>query len=61
MGRQQAREGSMEYGWSFLKSWGEPGHQYLTPVILATWEAEIRSTEVRGQFGQIVREAQSAK
>jgi hypothetical protein len=51
----------MEYGWSFLKSWGKPGHQYLTPVILATWEAEIRSTEVRGQFGQIVREAQSAK
>jgi hypothetical protein len=24
------------------------GHQWLTPVILATWEAEIRRIMVRG-------------
>jgi hypothetical protein len=29
------------------------GHWWLTPLILATWEAEIRRIEVQGQSGQI--------
>jgi hypothetical protein len=32
------------------------GHQWLTPVILATWEAKIRSIEVQSQLGQVVHE-----
>jgi hypothetical protein len=31
------------------------GHQGLTPVILATQEAEIRRIEVQSQLGQIVK------
>jgi hypothetical protein len=30
------------------------GCQWLTPVILATWEADIRRTVVLGQPGQII-------
>jgi hypothetical protein len=30
------------------------GHQGLTPVILATWEAEVRSIVVQGQPKQTV-------
>jgi hypothetical protein len=30
------------------------GYQWLTPIILATWETEIRRTEVRGQPRQTV-------
>jgi hypothetical protein len=30
------------------------GHQWLTPVILATQEAEIRRIVVGSQLGQIV-------
>jgi hypothetical protein len=29
-------------------------HQWLTPVILVTWKAEIRRNKVQGQPGQIV-------
>jgi hypothetical protein len=29
--------------------------QWLTPLILATWEAEIRRIEARGQHGQKAR------
>jgi hypothetical protein len=36
-------------------------HQWLTPVILATQEAEIRRIEVRSQPGQIVHETLSRK
>jgi hypothetical protein len=35
--------------------------QWLTPVILATQEAEIRRIEVRSQPGEIVRETLSQK
>jgi hypothetical protein len=31
----------------------QAGHQLLTPVILATWEAEIRRISVRGQPSKI--------
>jgi hypothetical protein len=37
------------------------GHRWLTPIILVTWEAEIRKTEVRSQPGQIVQETLSQK
>jgi hypothetical protein len=30
------------------------GHQWLIPVILATWEAKIERIEVQSQAGQIV-------
>jgi hypothetical protein len=31
------------------------GHQWFTPVIVATWETEIRRVTVQGQSGQIVQ------
>jgi hypothetical protein len=34
----------------------EAGHWQLMPVILATWEAEIRRTKVPGQLAQIACE-----
>jgi hypothetical protein len=37
------------------------GHWWLTPVIPATWEDEIRKMEVQGQLGQIVQEIPSPK
>jgi 7-cyano-7-deazaguanine synthase in queuosine biosynthesis len=39
-----------------LKNFTTTGHQWLTPVILATQEAEIK---VGGQPGKIVRETLS--
>jgi hypothetical protein len=33
----------------------------LMPVILATWEAEIRRITVQGQLGQIILEIPSPK
>jgi hypothetical protein len=37
----------------------EAGHWWLTPVILATWEAEIRRITVHSQLRQIVLETLS--
>jgi hypothetical protein len=37
------------------------GHQWLTPVILATKEAKIRKIMVQGQPGQTVHETTSRK
>jgi hypothetical protein len=34
----------------------EAGHQWLTPIIVASWEAEIRRIVVRSQPRQIVPE-----
>jgi hypothetical protein len=36
-------------------------HQWLTPVILATWEAKIRRIEVQGQLKEIVPDIPSPK
>jgi hypothetical protein len=41
------------------KSYEEAGHCWLTPVILATQEAEIRRITVRSQPRQIVHETLS--
>jgi hypothetical protein len=37
------------------------GCQWLTPVILTTWEAKIKKIKVRGQPGQIVHKTPSPK
>jgi hypothetical protein len=37
-----------------IKSDLEAGHWWLMPVIIATWEAEIRRIVVQSQPGQIV-------
>jgi hypothetical protein len=37
-----------------LEQVSQPGHLWLTPVILASHEAEIRRITVRSQPGQIV-------
>jgi hypothetical protein len=37
------------------------GSQWLTPVVLATQEAEIRKTAVQSQPGQFVQETSSQK
>jgi hypothetical protein len=43
------------------KSQSSAGHRWLTPIILATREAEIRRTTVQSQPGQIVHETLSRK
>jgi hypothetical protein len=30
------------------------GHRWFLPIILASWEAEIRRIAVQGQLGQVV-------
>jgi hypothetical protein len=37
------------------------GHRWLTPVILAAWETEIRRIEVRSQPREIVHKTLSRK
>jgi hypothetical protein len=37
------------------------GYQWLMPVILASWEAEIRRIMVQGQLRQIVCKTESLK
>jgi hypothetical protein len=37
------------------------GHWWFTPVILATWEAEIRNITVQSQPRHIVQETLSQK
>jgi hypothetical protein len=44
-----------------LESYHWSWHQWLTPVILATWEAEIRRITVQGQLKKIVCETLSPK
>jgi hypothetical protein len=45
---------------TYLKHEKPAGHWWLTPIILATQEAEMRIV-VRSQYGQIVRENLSRK
>jgi hypothetical protein len=35
-----------------IKGRKDVGHWWLTPVILASWEAEIKRIKVPGQLGQ---------
>jgi hypothetical protein len=42
-------------------SYSQAEYKWLTPVILATWEAEIRRMVVQGQSGQIVHETPISK
>jgi hypothetical protein len=37
------------------------GHQWLTPIIRATWEAEMGRMEIQGQPRQIVLKTSSPK
>jgi hypothetical protein len=37
------------------------GHWWLTPIILAIWEAEIRKTVIRDQPRKIVHKTPSPK
>jgi hypothetical protein len=46
---------------SFLKNTVQARSQWLTLVILVTWEAEIRRIAVQGQPEQIVLETPSPK
>jgi hypothetical protein len=45
----------------YVKNKLQPGIGWLTPVILATWEIEIRRILVRGQPGQTVQLTPSPK
>jgi hypothetical protein len=47
-------------GKSNKNNWrGGNGYEWLTPVVLATWEAEIRKTMAQGQPKEIVHEIPS--
>jgi hypothetical protein len=48
--------GNIKMGKKEKKKKTRAGCQWLTSIILATWETEIRKIEVRGQAGQIVFE-----
>jgi hypothetical protein len=47
--------------YKLFKKTEKTGCQRLMPVILATWEVEIRRVEVRGWPGEIVRETSFPK
>jgi hypothetical protein len=36
-------------------------HQWLVPIVLTTWEVEIRRIEVQSQLRQIVHKTLSSK
>jgi hypothetical protein len=44
-----------------VKNSNKDGYRWLTPVILAAQETEIRRIKVQSQSGQIVQETQSQK
>jgi hypothetical protein len=47
--------------WQGLITANEARHWWLMPVILATWEAEIKRVTIPGKLGQKEQDPNSAK
>jgi hypothetical protein len=55
------QHGHKAFDLNCFKKQMEAGRQWLMPVVLATWEAEIMRTKVTGQLQKIVHDNPSPK